>query len=101
MRGGARAGAGRKKNEIKTVCYHRRVKPEWVKILDATLDNLKNKDKKTEQPIKAAPSSFVFITKRKLCVLIIPPDFISDEIPYFVCRLLRVWWQIDYIYLSG
>lgn len=41
MRGGARAGAGRKKNEVETVCYHRRVKPEWVKILDKNLEALK------------------------------------------------------------
>ena len=47
MRGGARIGAGRKKNEIKTVCYHRRVKPEWVKILDNLLQKLKE-HKKTE-----------------------------------------------------
>ena len=45
MRGGARAGAGRPKNEVKTVCYHRRVKPEWVKILDNLLNKLKTEAK--------------------------------------------------------
>ena len=49
MRGGARIGAGRKKNEVETVCYHRRVKPEWVEILDELLGKLKNTHKKTEQ----------------------------------------------------
>lgn len=43
-RGGARIGAGRPKNEVKTICYHRRVKPEWVKRLDAVLNGLKAKD---------------------------------------------------------
>ena len=47
-RGGARTGAGRKKNEVETVCYHRRVKPEWVEILDNLLQKLKE-HKKTEQ----------------------------------------------------
>lgn len=46
-RGGARVGAGRPKQEP-TVCYHRRVKPEWVKILDELLNKLKNEHKKTE-----------------------------------------------------
>lgn len=48
MRGGARIGAGRKKQEYSTVNYHRRVKPEWVKILDELLNKLKNEHKKTE-----------------------------------------------------
>lgn len=48
-RGGARIGAGRPKNKVKTVNYHRRVKPEWIKILDELLDKLKNTHKKTEQ----------------------------------------------------
>ena len=46
MRGGARIGAGRKK-QAPTVCYHRRVKPEWVEILDNLLNKLKE-HKKTE-----------------------------------------------------
>lgn len=41
MRGGAREGAGRKPQEYSTVNYHRRVKPEWVKILDGFLKKLK------------------------------------------------------------
>lgn len=40
-RGGARIGAGRKKQEYSTVNYHRRVKPEWIKILDKNLEALK------------------------------------------------------------
>lgn len=40
MRGGFRKGAGRPKKEP-TVCYHRRVKPEWVKLLDLVLSSLK------------------------------------------------------------
>lgn len=44
-RGGKREGAGRPKNEIKTVCYHRRIKPEWVKILDDLLNRLKKENK--------------------------------------------------------
>lgn len=47
MRGGARIGAGRKKQEYSTVNYHRRVKPEWVEILDNLLQKLKE-HKKTE-----------------------------------------------------
>lgn len=46
MRGGARIGAGRPRTN--TVVYYRKVKPEWVKILDELLDNLKNTHKKTE-----------------------------------------------------
>lgn len=43
MRGGARPGAGRPK--ANTVVYYRKVKPEWVKILDTLLNELKNKKK--------------------------------------------------------
>jgi hypothetical protein len=44
-RGGARIGAGRKKTD--TVPYHRRIKPEWVEVLDKTLEELKgNKNMK-------------------------------------------------------
>jgi hypothetical protein len=39
MRGGARAGAGRPAKD--TVIYYRRVKPEWVEVLDAELNKLK------------------------------------------------------------
>lgn len=39
MRGGARAGAGRPAKD--TVIYYRRVKPEWVKVLDDVLKRLK------------------------------------------------------------
>ena len=39
-RGGKRQGAGRPKKDP-TVCYHRRVKPEWVKLLDEFLRKLK------------------------------------------------------------
>jgi hypothetical protein len=38
-RGGARIGAGRKKAD--TVCYHRRIKAEWVAELDKKLEELK------------------------------------------------------------
>lgn len=46
-RGGARAGAGRpvgsknKEPKEKTVIYYRRVKPEWVEVLDEELNKLK------------------------------------------------------------
>lgn len=39
MRGGARPGAGRPRKN--TVVYYRKVKPEWVKILDGFLKKLK------------------------------------------------------------
>lgn len=52
MRGGKRAGAGRKKQEYSTVNYHRRVKPEWVKILDGFLQKLKNASKHNQCYIK-------------------------------------------------
>ena len=39
-RGGKREGAGRPKKDP-TVCYHRRIKPEWVAILDKVLKALK------------------------------------------------------------
>lgn len=42
-RGGKRIGAGRPK-QAPTVNYHRRIKPEWVKILDKKLKELKEKD---------------------------------------------------------
>jgi hypothetical protein len=41
MRGGKREGAGRPPKEEKTVCYHRRVLPEWVEELDKKLNELK------------------------------------------------------------
>lgn len=42
-RGGARPGAGRPKGKkTNTVIYYRRVKPEWVKVLDKKLNELKN-----------------------------------------------------------
>lgn len=44
-RGGKREGAGRPVNKEKTVCFHRRIKPEWVKILDEVLDKLKEKER--------------------------------------------------------
>lgn len=45
MHGGKRAGAGRPVGTKKdpTVCYHRRIKPEWVEILDKVLKELKEK----------------------------------------------------------
>ena len=46
MRGGYRENAGRKKNDVQTVCYHRRVKPEWVKLLDLVLQRLKEDSSK-------------------------------------------------------
>lgn len=46
MRGGKREGAGRPKGELK-VPYYRRVKPEWVKILDDVLNKLRRKYDKT------------------------------------------------------
>lgn len=39
-RGGARAGAGRPKTN--TVVYYRKVKPEWIKLLDKLLNKLKS-----------------------------------------------------------
>ena len=46
-RGGKREGAGRPKGttKTKTVCYHRRIKPEWVKLLDDLLNRLKKENK--------------------------------------------------------
>ncbi|MBQ8475870.1 hypothetical protein IJ531_02295 [bacterium] len=43
MWGGRREGAGRKKNSKKepTVSYYRRIKPQWVAILDKKLEKLK------------------------------------------------------------
>lgn len=42
-RGGRREGAGRPygTNKEKTVIYYRRVKPEWVEVLDKKLQELK------------------------------------------------------------
>lgn len=47
MRGGARAGAGRPAGTKKepTIVYYRRIKPEWVIILDKKIEELKIKDK--------------------------------------------------------
>lgn len=47
-RGGKRAGAGRPKTE--TVIYYRRVQPNWVNILDTTIERLKkmNEEKRNE-----------------------------------------------------
>lgn len=45
MRGGKREGAGRPKNIDETVVYYRRIKPEWVKILDEVLEKLKDKER--------------------------------------------------------
>lgn len=42
-RGGKRIGAGRPK-QAPTVNYHRRIKLEWVKVLDEKLKELKEKD---------------------------------------------------------
>ena len=44
-RGGKREGAGRPFGTTKepTVIYYRRVKPEWVKLLDDLINTLKNK----------------------------------------------------------
>ncbi len=41
MRGGKREGAGRPPKEIKTVCYHRRIPPELVELMDKYLNELK------------------------------------------------------------
>lgn len=43
MRGGKREGAGRPfgTKKDKTVPYYRRVKPEWVAVLDEELEKLK------------------------------------------------------------
>ena len=45
MRGGKREGAGRPKGTTKekTVCYHRRIKPEFVELMDKYLNELKEK----------------------------------------------------------
>lgn len=40
-RGGKREGAGRPKSLDETVVYYRRIKPEWVEILDKVLEELK------------------------------------------------------------
>lgn len=42
------AKVGRPKGSVKpkTVPYHRRVRPEYIKILDAVLENLKKNEKK-------------------------------------------------------
>ena len=44
-RGGKREGAGRPKGTTKekTACYHRRIKPEFVELMDKYLNELKNK----------------------------------------------------------
>lgn len=44
-RGGKREGAGRPVGTTKepTVVYYRRVKPEWVQVLDKLIEELKNK----------------------------------------------------------
>lgn len=49
-RGGARAGAGRPAGTFKepTAVYYRRVKPEWVEILDKVLEDLKKSEEKKE-----------------------------------------------------
>lgn len=39
MRGGKRIGSGRPKTN--TVIYYRRVKPEWIRLLDKLLNQLK------------------------------------------------------------
>ena len=46
MRGGKREGAGRPfgTKKEKTVPYHRRVKPEWVAVLDKKIGELKMED---------------------------------------------------------
>lgn len=46
-RGGKREGAGRPKGSVKepTVTYYRRVKSEWVEILDKVLNELKEQVK--------------------------------------------------------
>ena len=49
-RGGYREGAGRPKKEP-TVCYHRRVKPEWVKPLDELLNKLKKENIQKDLPV--------------------------------------------------
>lgn len=43
MRGGKREGAGRPVGTTKepTVVYYRRIKPEWVEILDKKIQELK------------------------------------------------------------
>jgi len=47
-RGGKREGAGRPRKEIKTVCYHRRIPPEFVEPMDKLLKELKT----TKNPSK-------------------------------------------------
>lgn len=46
-RGGKREGAGRPVGTTKdqTIVYYRRIKPEWVKILDEVLEKLKEKER--------------------------------------------------------
>lgn len=45
MRGGKREGAGRPvgTTKDKTVIYYRRIKPEFVELMDKYLNELKNK----------------------------------------------------------
>ena len=49
-RGGKREGAGRPQGTIKEkkINYHRRVKPEWIPLLDNELYKLKLRDKYKE-----------------------------------------------------
>lgn len=49
MRGGYRKGSGRPKGTKKdpTVIYYRRIKPEWVEILDEKLKELKGANQMT------------------------------------------------------
>ena len=51
MRGGKREGAGRPfgTTKDKTVNYHRRVKPEWVAMLDKKLEEIKMDERIKEQ----------------------------------------------------
>lgn len=46
MKGGKREGAGRPKGTTKgeKINYHRRIKPEWVNILDNVLKSLRRNE---------------------------------------------------------
>ena len=53
-RGGRREGAGRPygTNKEKTVIYYRRIKPEWVEVLDTELNKLKGNEMTKYEKIK-------------------------------------------------
>ena len=45
MRGGRREGAGRHKKDYRTVIYSKTIRPEWKKILDMLIIQLRNDTK--------------------------------------------------------